>query len=122
MSLSDSERRSFEELEAQLRASDPDFARKISGSNLGQFSTKKIILGVMLFVVGMIALLAGITMKLEIVGILGFVLMGAGAYVAGTKIAGTRTPKQNAAGKTKTSSFMKGLEDAWEERRRNEGR
>ena len=122
MSLSDSERRTFEELEAQLRESDPAFARKISRPGIGQFSTRKLVLGTLLFLAGIASLLFGISTDLLAVGVLGFVLMGTGAYIAATKVEETKSSRKNVAGKPAKSSFMKGLEDSWEERRRNEGR
>ena len=123
MSLSDSERRSFEELEAQLRESDPDFARKISSNTTGKFSTQKIILGTLVFLGGIVALLLGIGMDLLILGVAGFVLMGAGAYIALTRISDSRNSSNRASSnRTSPSPFMQRLEHSWEERRRKEGR
>jgi predicted lipid-binding transport protein (Tim44 family) len=127
MSLSDSERRSFEELEAQLRESDPQFARKISNASSfhGKMTTRNIVIGSLILIAGVVLLLAGISTSLTILGVLGFVIMGAGVYFATTK-AGTSATSSGSGrngGKAKsTSPFMKRLEDAWEERRRQEGR
>lgn len=126
MSLSDSERRSFEALEAQLLESDPEFARKInSQTKNGAYSTRKIIVGTMLFIAGIVAMLVGISTDLLIVGVAGFVLMGAGVYFGLTKIShsGTNSPNRvtSSSGKKK-SPFMARLEEEWEERRRQEGR
>lgn len=127
MPLSESERQSFAALEAQLRESDPEFAKKISAGNIqnGQYSNKKIILGTLIFVAGIVAMLAGITANLLIVGVLGFVFMGGGVYLGLTKVSGlgSNTPQRvtSSTGKP-TSAFMKRLEDEWEERLRREGR
>lgn len=126
MSLSDSERRLFEELETQLRESDPQFVKKVSKASAfnGKLSTRNIIIGCLVLVAGIITMLVGISTSLLIVGVAGFVIMGAGVYIATNKT-GTHssitTANGTPTGKT-TSPFMKRLEDAWEERRRQEGR
>jgi hypothetical protein len=125
MSLSDSERQSFEQLEAQLRESDPDFVRKLSSAHIGQLSTKKIILGVGVFIAGIVAMLFGITLNFLILGVAGFVLMGTGAYIGLTREGHSNVARGTGSGNTgtkTTSPFMKRLEDSWEERRRQEGR
>lgn len=124
MSLSDSERRSFEELEAQLRESDPQFARKISNASSlnGKMTTRNIVIGSLVLIAGVVLLLAGISTSLIILGVAGFVIMGAGVYFATTKT-GVNSASSNSGSTVKTPSpFMKRLEDAWEERRRQEGR
>lgn len=126
MALSDSERETFAALEAQLKESDPEFVRKVSARSLqnGQYNSRKIILGTLIFVAGIIALLFGITADILLVGVLGFVLMGAGVYLALTKVAGNAQTPQRVTSSTgkPTSAFMKRLEDEWEERLRREGR
>lgn len=127
MSLSDSERRSFEELEAQLRESDPQFARKISNASSfnGKMTTRNIVIGSLILIAGVVLLLAGISTSLTILGVAGFVVMGAGVYFATTKtgVASGSSNSNSGGSKAKTTSpFMKRLEDAWEERRRQEGR
>lgn len=126
MPLSDSERETFAALEAQLKESDPEFARKVSSGRFqnGQYNSKKVILGTLIFIGGVVAMLAGITADLLIVGVLGFVLMGAGAYLALTKVSGSAGTAQRVTSSTgkPTSAFMKRLEDEWEERLRREGR
>lgn len=127
MSLSDSERRSFEELEAQLRESDPQFARKISNASSlnGKMTTRNIVIGSLVLIAGVVLLLAGISTSLIILGVAGFVIMGAGVYFATTKTGGPSGSANSGTNGSKvktTSPFMKRLEDAWEERRRQEGR
>lgn len=128
MSLSDSERRSFEELEAQLRESDPQFARKIStaSSFQGKMTTRNLVIGTLILLAGVVLLLAGISTSLTLLGVAGFVIMGAGVYFATTKTGNSHSAHSGSGSngsKTKTTSpFMKRLEDSWEERRRQEGR
>lgn len=127
-SLSDSERASFAALEAQLRETDPEFARKLnSASNrTGKTSTRNVVLGTIGFLVGLVVLFLGISTQLAFVGILGFILMGAGTYFGTLKTVET-TGASNASsgtarGPKQSGTFMKRLEDSWEERRRAEGR
>lgn len=124
MSLSDSERRSFEELEAQLRESDPQFARKISNASSfnGKMTTRNIVIGSLILIAGVALLLAGISTSLIILGVAGFVIMGAGVYFATTKTGAPSISGANGSKVKASSPFMKRLEDSWEERRRQEGR
>lgn len=127
-SLSDSERASFAALEAQLRETDPEFARKLNNASnrTGKTSTRNVVLGSLGFLAGLVVLFLGISTQLLFVGILGFVLMGAGAYFGTLKTVeatGSANVSSGAArGPKQTSAFMKRLEDSWEERRRAEGR
>ncbi|PTT63121.1 DUF3040 domain-containing protein [Arthrobacter sp. HMWF013] len=121
MPLSEHEQKLLEQLEKQLHEDDPKFANSM-GSDPGRtWSTRHIVIGVLCALAGIALLLVGVTTQLIIVGVLGFVVMGAGVYFATMRNASA--PKQNAgpgkAGKPR-SSFMSSLEERWDERRRDE--
>jgi uncharacterized membrane protein HdeD (DUF308 family) len=81
MGLSDEERRRLRELEEELYAEDPALARKLGrNSSLNTSGTRKVY-GLLAVVAGFAVLVAGVTAQLTVVGVLGFLLVCAGAYI-----------------------------------------
>ncbi|MFE4194859.1 DUF3040 domain-containing protein [Paenarthrobacter sp. NPDC056912] len=79
MPLSEEERKSLEELERGLAASDPELALQLqSGRPRGAFT--RTILGGLAVVAGFAMVIAGIITQWVILGVLGFLLASAGAY------------------------------------------
>ena len=122
MPLSEHEQKLLEQLEKQLHEDDPKFASSM-GSDAGRsFSTRHLVIGVLATLAGIVLLLLGVTIQSIPVGVLGFVIMGAGVYYA-TMRAGSRKAKApGTAGKSgkPRSSFMSNLEERWDERHRGE--
>ncbi|MEV8146128.1 DUF3040 domain-containing protein [Specibacter sp. NPDC078709] len=125
MPLSEHEQRLLDQLEQQLHAEDPKFAHALSSSPTRSMSTRNIVIGVLVMIAGLLVLLAGVATHLIVVGILGFLLMGAGVYVSLTKSkfgAASESPGKpgaQSAAKQK-SGFMNNLEEKWDERRREQ--
>ncbi|WP_105030554.1 DUF3040 domain-containing protein [Arthrobacter ruber] len=124
MALSEHEQRLLDQLEQQLHADDPKFAHSMASDTRKSMSTRRLVIGSLITIAGILVLLAGIVYALTIVGVLGFLIMGAGVYFATTKSrqveAGTapgRPAKTPTGGK---SGFMSGLEDKWDERKRDQ--
>lgn len=122
MPLSEHEQKLLEQLEKQLNEDDPKFASSM-GSDAGRsWSTRHLVIGVLAALAGIALLLVGVTFQNIFVGVLGFVVMGAGVYFA--------TMRSSAVGKSRTvggrkpgkprSSFMSNLEERWDERHRGE--
>ncbi|MFK0039800.1 DUF3040 domain-containing protein [Paenarthrobacter sp. NPDC090517] len=87
MSLSDEERRSLEELERDLAATDPDLAFELkSGRPRGAIA--RTVSGALAVLIGFVLVIAGIVTQLVILGVAGFLLASAGAYwlLAGTSL------------------------------------
>lgn len=87
MSLSDSERKALEELERSLYESDSSFAARMGGSQqklaAGRAnSSKRIVAGAALVLVGITEVLAALIMKYPMFGILGFGIMVFGLSLA----------------------------------------
>lgn len=88
-------------------------------------STRRLVIGSLITIAGILILLAGIASQNIYIGVAGFVVMGAGVYFATTKSkqaddGGVRSrPAKTPSGGR--SSFMSGLEDRWDERRRDQG-
>lgn len=126
MPLSEREQKLLEQLEQQLSADDPRFASSMSETGRAGFSTRNLIIGAVAAVVGLGVLLWGISIQVIWLGLIGVAIMAAGIYVAtsrprihGERVASTRSDRQP-AGAARPGSFMNGLEQRWEERRRQE--
>ncbi|MCC9206436.1 DUF3040 domain-containing protein [Arthrobacter sp. zg-Y769] len=123
MALSEHEQRLLDQLEQQLHAEDPKFANSMATSAGRGISTRRIVLGALLAVVGLGVLLLGITEAGILVGVLGFLIMGAGVYYATTR--GRKNPPKAADGRKERESstqrgFMNNLESKWDERKRDQ--
>lgn len=126
MGLSDREQEVFAEIQSQLISEDPKFASKLQMNAEGplrRFSTRNIVLGVLTATLGIVVLLTGVTIDAIWLGIVGFVIMGAGIYLATKRT--TRPPSKSGGrgGNSQSKSqqgFMEGLESRWDERRRQQ--
>lgn len=121
MPLSEHEQRLLDQLEQQLNAEDPKFASALASDPARSLSTRHIVLGVLVTIAGILILLGGVATSLIIVGILGFLIMGAGVYIAMSrpKFKGDPTMAAKPHARQK-SGFMNNLEERWEERRRDQ--
>ena len=107
MPLSEHEQRLLDQIERALYAEDPKFASTVRGAKLRRPSKRRRIQGIVLFVAGVAALVAGVIFpKLAIVGIpvvsvFGFLLMFFGVLITLTTL---RRGDQVAEGRRKTAS------------------
>jgi hypothetical protein len=129
MPLSEHEQRLLEEMERSLYQNDADFVATV-GARRGRPAYRSIVLGILVAVIGVGVLIAGVTFRIPIVGILGFVVMFAGVLLAiapGKRSAGAAGPATaSAAGSAKTSKttqagFMNKLNDRWDKRQDGQG-
>lgn len=121
MALSDREREVLEQLEKQLNSEDPSFAESMAmPSSTGpsfSFNIKNIVLGILTAAVGLAVLLTGVTINQIWLGVAGFILIAAGAFLtfkrgSSAKKHQTMQPKSTQA----ESGFMQNLERRWDER------
>jgi len=118
MPLSEHEQRLLDQLEQQLHDEDPKFANALSSDPSRALSTRHIVIGVLVTIVGILVLLAGVTSQLIPVGVLGFLIMGAGVYFATSKKKLRSDPTAAPGTTTKPKSgFMNNLEERWDQRR-----
>ncbi|MCV9995297.1 DUF3040 domain-containing protein [Paeniglutamicibacter sp. ZC-3] len=121
MPLSEHEQRLLEQLEKQLHE-DHRFASTMkSASTAGNYSTRNLALGALIGIVGLGVLIYGVSSQLIIVGVLGFIVMFGGVYLALSRKGGTK--KSGATGASKLPQkpgFMSDLENKWEQRKRDE--
>lgn len=122
MPLSEHEQRLLEQLEQQLHAEDPKFANALASDPARSLSTRHIVIGVLVTIAGILVLLSGVAFKLIILGILGFIIMGAGVYFATSKkkLVSDPTAPGGSPRSKQRSGFMASLEERWEERHRDQ--
>lgn len=133
MPLSDHEQRLLAQLEEQLRADDPKFADSLASERRRPVTTRHIVVGSLIGFVGILVLLVGVALQSIWVGVLGFLVMGAGVYWGvfggfrkfsghGGKENGKKNAgKKNGSGKGgQRGSFMNKLDERWDERRRDQ--
>jgi hypothetical protein len=80
--LSEEELRLLEQMERALVAEDPKLASTLRGTTLRAHARRRALVAGVAFVVGVVVLMTGAVMQLTVVGIVGFVVMLASAYVA----------------------------------------
>lgn len=135
MPLSEHEQRLLEQMERALYAEDPKFASALREPVIRTGSRKRLLLGVVVALAGLGVLIAGVAVKLPVVGVLGFIAMLAGVTLAltggSTTEAGSTgaAAAPGAAGKANkrgaspaggaSGGFMGRMEDRW--RHRQEG-
>lgn len=121
MPLSEHEQRLLEQLEKQLHE-DHRFASTMKTvSNAGNYSTRNLALGALIGIVGIGVLITGVSSQLIIVGVLGFIVMFGGVYLALSRKGGSPAVKSAEGTKSaQKSGFMSDLESKWEQRKRDE--
>jgi hypothetical protein len=78
-------------------------------------------LGALIGIVGIGVLIAGVSSQLIIVGVLGFIVMFGGVYLALSRKGGSPAVKSAEGTKSaQKSGFMSDLESKWEQRKRDE--
>ncbi|OLL71236.1 transmembrane protein [Pseudonocardia sp. Ae168_Ps1] len=92
MPLSEHEQRLLEQIERALYQEDPKFASSVSGSRMSKPARRRRIQGAVLFVVGLVLLVAGIPFQvlylgdIPVLSVVGFLAMLGGALLAVTSI------------------------------------
>jgi hypothetical protein len=123
MPLSEHEQRLLDQMERQLYADDPKLASTLRGAANGAHDRRRLILGALAVVVGMALLVAGVAAPFWPMGVLGFVVMLGGGWLA--SVGWQLRPSGKTAGATSSASvkakarpgFMNRIEDRWDRRR-----
>lgn len=123
MPLSEQEQRLLDEMERNLYQHDVDFVATISGQR-GKPNYTWMALGALLGVVGVIAVLVGISLQQPLIGFAGFVMILGGVLLALAR------PKSSAATPPSTGSraaapkqgFMDRMNERWDKREEERGR
>lgn len=128
MPLSDYEREVLAQMERALRSDDPDLATSLRGEqNRPSSGIGRWLLGGAAVLAGLIVLVVAVAIAQPWVGVIGFVVMFAGAWWAITKpkasklsVIGTdgkpRPAKSAKSSKRNSSTFMERMEERWDNR------
>ena len=128
MGLSERDEWTLREMERQFNAEDPELVQTLSSSypSCSRLSPRRIGLGVALVLLGLVSLVAGVTVRQPVLGVLlgltGFALAVLGIQRALSRepeprVQAQRRPASSGPGK---SSFMSRQEERWERRRQAE--
>lgn len=109
MPLSEHEQRLLEQMERALYAEDPKFATSMRNPRSVAGDKRRVALGVIAFLVGIGLLLAGVTTQLVVVGVLGFLAMLGGIWLA---VAAFRPRAEAAAAPTAQASAPRSIRTA----------
>jgi hypothetical protein len=125
--LSDNEQRLLEQMERALYAEDPKFASAMRGAARRAGAGRRLALGIVAVVAGLVLLIVGVNQMKVLVGVGGFLLMLAGtAYAlsarrkggpAGVVSAGGTVRPSGAAKRRGKATFMQRMEQRWDRRR-----
>ena len=111
MPLSEHEQRLLDEMERSLYHNEADDVTTVGGARARPNYTA-IALGVVAGVVGVVLLLVGVVSRLPIIGLVGFVVMFAGALIA---IAPPRRLRvERATGTRRRTGFLDSLNERWD--------
>lgn len=123
MPLSEQEQRLLDEMERNLYQHDVDFVATLSGRR-GKPNYTWIVLGSLLGVLGIIVVLVGISTRLPLVGLLGFVMILGGVLLA---LARRRNgdpvePLGDSVQAHRKQGFMERMNERWDKREDGRGR
>ncbi|MCL1840202.1 MAG: DUF3040 domain-containing protein [Propionibacteriaceae bacterium] len=119
MALSQEEQRLLDQLEASLAADDPDLAQKFGAKPVRRMRGGRLVACVAGFIVGLAALVGGITLG-WVLSVLGFVVMLASAALMLMPAASVRPQADRPAqphAEAAASGFMDRLGERWSQRR-----
>ena len=134
MPLSDHEQQLLQQMEQALYAEDPKFAEGLRKPRAAKMDRTRFIIGVGGVIFGLAILVAGAATSWAVIGLLGFLAMIAGAFVAYRAWNGNMDQEAAAAVADATSSaapssapqsddegFMNKMEERWRKRREQGG-
>ncbi|MFF2298170.1 DUF3040 domain-containing protein [Arthrobacter sp. NPDC058127] len=89
MALSEYEKKTLEQIAQELERDDPKFASKMKSAS-GPAKARQTAFGIFAAIVGCLVLLTGVAACTPALGIIGFNIMGAGAYLATKRLGSPR--------------------------------
>lgn len=123
MPLSEQEQRLLDEMERNLYQHDVDFVATLSGRR-GKPNYTWIVLGSLLGVLGVIVVLVGISTRLPLMGLLGFVMILGGVLLAlaRRRNGDAAEPLGDSAQAQRKQGFMERMNERWDKREDGRGR
>ncbi len=122
MPLSEQEQRLLEEMERSLYQNDADFVATV-GARGGRRNYRTIVIGILVAIVGVVAVVAGVILRQPVIGVAGFVVMFVGVLVALSppKSGGPAAARSSRAEQPK-QGFMDRLNERWDRRQDDQDR
>ena len=143
MPLSEEELRLLEQMECALVAEDPKLASTLRGTRLRQRARRQVLIGALVFVIGVAVLMTGAVIRNTPLGIVGFVVMLGAAYLSLSSwkgqshgdtsaapaadpgklrvVQGGKSSRARAPKAPKSGSMMERFEERWRRRREQNG-
>ena len=119
MPLSEQEQRLLDEMERSLYQNDAEFVASVARAQQGRRSYTWLVSGVLIGLAGVAVLVLGVVLRQPLVGVLGFVVMFAGALVAlgsPRRPVAPRSTSPHASKRGNKQGFMDRMNDRWERR------
>lgn len=103
MPLSEHEQRLLEQMERALYAEDPKFATNMRSAKASAGDRRRVAIGVVALLIGLGLLVAGVAAKLVIIGVVGFLAMLGGLWLAISAMSPGKEVPANAEGTDPTA-------------------
>lgn len=117
MPLSEHEQRMLDQMERALYEEDPRFAATIRNTPAPSSNARRGAgFGVLIAAAGVITIVIGLLQALPVVGVVGFIAVLAGTYIAIRGVA-SEGRRERSAQRDKGSGFLKGAEERFQNRR-----
>ncbi len=114
MPLSEQEQRLLDEMERNLYQNDADFVARVSRRVRPSYTA--VVVGVLVGIAGVVLLLVGVSTRLTVVGLIGFIVMFAGVLLAINGPHHTGARAEQTAPRQSKASFMDRMNERWERR------
>ncbi len=126
MPLSEQEQRLLDEMERSLYNNDADFVATVS-SRTGRPNYRRIALGALIALLGIVTIITGIMIKQPLVGMIGFIVILGGALLAlsSPRSGAPIEPEPGGASRGKAAAgggFMDRMNERWERRQEGDDR
>ncbi len=116
MPLSEHEQRLLEEMERSLYHNDADFVATVGGRG-GHRNYRIVVIGILVAILGVGVIIAGVALRLPIVGIIGFVVMFVGVLLAlSSPRRGAQPDPHEESTAGQRPGFMDRLNERWDKR------
>lgn len=124
MPLSEREQRLLDEMERSLYQNDADFVSTVNPRR-GRPNYRILAVGILIALAGVAVIVTGVVVKQPIVGVLGFIVVFAGALLTMSPGRGSRTTpqaQQDIPRPHARAGFMDRMNERWERRQDERGR